>query len=229
MNNLNLYAIVVAGGSGSRMKSNLLKQFLPIGGLPILMHTINRFLDYPKTIKIILVLPEQEIVTWGNLCQVYGYENKEVKVVVGGKSRFQSVKNGLESIEDTVGLVAIHDGVRPFLNKSIIDEGFRTAMEKGNAIVTVPLKDSIRFVNGGENKALDRNNYQLVQTPQTFNLATLKKSYNIEEEAHFTDDASVVEYSGEKITTIKGSYENIKITTPEDLALGAAIIKKFHY
>ncbi|HEX8546035.1 MAG TPA: 2-C-methyl-D-erythritol 4-phosphate cytidylyltransferase [Cytophagaceae bacterium] len=229
MNNLNLFAIIVAGGSGSRMKSNLLKQFLPIGGLPILMHTINRFLDYPKTIRIILVLPEQEIVTWGNLCQVYSYENKEVKVVVGGKSRFQSVKNGLNSIKETQGLVAIHDGVRPFLNKATLDNAFKTAFEKGNSIVTVPLKDSIRFVNGDDNKALDRNNYQLVQTPQTFDLASIKSSYNSEELPHFTDDASVAENAGEKITTILGSYENIKITTPEDLALGAAIIKKFQY
>lgn len=229
MNNLTLYAIIVAGGSGNRMKSTVLKQFLPIGGLPILMHTINRFLDYPKTIKIILVLPEQEIVTWANLCKAYSYENKDVKVVVGGKSRFQSVKKGLESIQDIDGLVAIHDGVRPFLNKSIINEAFKTAMEKGNAIVTVPLKDSIRYVNGTENKALDRNNYQLVQTPQTFNLASIKRAYDTEEGTHFTDDASVAEHSGEEITTILGSYENIKITTPEDLALGAAIIKKFQY
>jgi 2-C-methyl-D-erythritol 4-phosphate cytidylyltransferase len=204
------YAIIVAGGSGSRMKSDIPKQFIEVGGLPILMHTLKRFKEADSTIEMILVLPESQFVYWNNLCEKY--QTVPHQLVKGGNTRFQSGLNGLQVIENE-GLVAIHDGVRPFVSVEIINESFRVAAEKGTAVVSVPSKDSVR-VNG---QAIDRSTVRLIQTPQTFQIALIKKAFETEELSTFTDDASVAEHAGFTINLIEGNYENIKITTPEDL------------
>ncbi|MGA0559084.1 2-C-methyl-D-erythritol 4-phosphate cytidylyltransferase [Larkinella sp. VNQ87] len=213
----NRYAIIVAGGSGSRMGLDRPKQFLPIGGLPTLMHTIRQFRVYSADLQIILVLPLAQIPVWETLCQQYRFE-EPVTMVPGGASRFQSVRNGLGQIPDADGLVAVHDGVRPFISPEIIHNSFETADRTGSAVTCVPLKDSARLVHpDGSSQAVDRSLYRLVQTPQTFQLPLFRHAFQADEQPFFTDCASVVEYAGYPITLIDGSYDNIKITTPEDL------------
>ena len=223
MNSQKKYAIIVAGGSGSRMKSDLPKQFINIGGLPILMHTLKKFKEADADIELILVLPESQFEFWEELCKIHSEFIKTIphQLVAGGKSRFQSGKNGLQIIENE-GLVAIHDGVRPFVSAEIIRESFRIAEEKGNAVVSVPSKDSVR-VNG---QAIDRATVRLIQTPQTFQVPLIKKAFETEELITFTDDASVAEHAGFTINLMEGSYENIKITTPEDLLWAEVLLRK---
>lgn len=219
MNAIKKYAIIVAGGSGSRMKSDIPKQFIEVGGLPILMHTLKRFKEAEPEIKLILVLPESQFEYWNQLCEKY--PTVPHQLVKGGNTRFQSGLNGLKTIENE-GLVAIHDGVRPFVSAEIIQESFKIANEKGTAVVSVPSKDSVR-VNG---QAIDRSTVRLIQTPQTFQIALIKKAFETEELSTFTDDASVAEHAGFTINLIEGSYENIKITTPEDLQWAEIILGK---
>ena len=213
------YAIIVAGGSGSRMKSDIPKQFIEVGGLPILMHTLKRFKQADSEIDLILVLPESQFEYWNELC--LKYPTVPHQLVKGGITRFQSGFNGLQVIEDE-GLVAIHDGVRPFVSVDIINESFKIAAEKGTAVVSVPSKDSVR-VNG---QAIDRSTVRLIQTPQTFQISLIKKAFETEELSTFTDDASVAEHAGFEINLIEGNYENIKITTPEDLLWATVILSK---
>jgi 2-C-methyl-D-erythritol 4-phosphate cytidylyltransferase len=219
MNSIKKYAIIVAGGSGSRMKSDIPKQFIEVGGLPILMHTLKRFEEAEPEIELILVLPESQFEYWSQLCDQY--PTVPHQLVKGGNTRFQSGLNGLKAIENE-GLVAIHDGVRPFVSAEIIQESFKVANEKGTAVVSVPSKDSVR-VNG---QAIDRSTVRLIQTPQTFQIPLIKKAFETEELSTFTDDASVAEHAGFTINLIEGSYENIKITTPEDLQWAEIILGK---
>ena len=218
------YALIVAGGSGSRMQQALPKQFLAVGHLPVLMHTLGRFYSYHPDIHIVLVLPQAHFSFWETLCKEHHFQLPH-RLVAGGSSRFASVKNGLKDIPKEA-LVAVHDGVRPFVAISTIAESFQTAAAKGSAIASVALKDSIRWAKNGQNKALDRNDYRLIQTPQTFRAALLHRAYEQEEQSFFTDDASVVEALGEEVYLIEGSYENIKITTPEDLLVAEAFLKE---
>jgi 2-C-methyl-D-erythritol 4-phosphate cytidylyltransferase len=217
------YAIIVAGGKGTRMNNVVSKQFIEINGLPILMHTIKAFIAYSEKVNIILVLPEDELEVWNKLCQQYNFKVK-LTIAIGGDSRFQSVKNGLAKIESHDGLVAIHDGVRPLVSKDIIGASFRLAAVHKSAVAAVRLKESIRITNQDTTKAVDRSDYRLIQTPQTFDLAMIKKAYEIKEEQSLTDDASVVERAGYKISLFEGSYTNIKITTPEDLVIAEAFL-----
>jgi len=219
------YVIIVAGGSGSRMQSDVPKQFLLLNGKPVLMHTIERYYNTFPDIQCTLVLPEAQISFWNSLCNQFQFTLKHT-VVTGGSSRFQSVKNGLSSINDTEGLVAIHDGVRPLTHSSTISESFSVAKEKGNAIAAVPSKDSLRKINGDKTEAVDRTQYYLIQTPQTFQLALIKKAFDIEESSLFTDDATVLEKAGHSIHLVNGSYDNIKITTNEDLVIAEAFLKR---
>lgn len=216
------YAIIVAGGSGTRMRSQLPKQFITVAGKPILMHTLKAF-DFDD-IQLILVLPQQQISFWRELCQKNTFFLPH-KIVEGGASRFESVRNGLNSIETQDGLVAIHDGVRPIIKKEIIKKTFEKASETGNAITAVPLKDSIREVNDSSNKAKDRANYRLVQTPQTFLIQRIKDAFDRATHTNFTDDASVLEAMGEEIHLIEGDYRNIKITTQEDLLIAESYLE----
>ncbi len=216
------YAIIVAGGSGNRMGTEIPKQFLPIKNQPILVHTINQFLQIDD-IEIIIVLPKKDIDYWESLNLSF---QKPIKIIIGGASRFQSVKNGLNSINSAQGLVAVHDGVRPFITKAIIEKGFEVANKKGSAVCCVPMKDSIREVGSlGANKSIDRSRFRLIQTPQTFDFANMKKAFETSDEPFFTDCASVMEHSGFTITLIDGAYENIKITTPEDLVWAESFLK----
>lgn len=219
------YAIIVAGGKGTRMNNATSKQFIEVSGLPILMHTINAFVDYSKDVQIILVLPPDEVEIWKTLCTKFNYQ-VPVTIATGGDSRFQSVRNGLAKITDTEGLVAIHDGVRPLVGKDIIGASYHLAAVHKSAVAAVRLKESIRITNQDTTKAVDRSDYRLIQTPQTFDLSMIKAAYEIKEEASLTDDASVAERAGHKISLFEGSYANIKITTPEDLIIAEALMKQ---
>ncbi|MCF2506978.1 2-C-methyl-D-erythritol 4-phosphate cytidylyltransferase [Dyadobacter sp. CY107] len=219
------YAIIVAGGSGNRMKSDIPKQFIKINGLPILMHTINAFRKYSETLNIILVLPNDQMTFWTQLCEHHLF-SITYTLVAGGDSRFSSVKNGLKSIQENSGLVAVHDGVRPIISNEIIAASFAKAAENGSAVTSVPLKDSIRKVDAnGDNAAMDRNDFQMIQTPQTFRLDWMRKAFETGYSDQFTDCASVLEAAAYPIHLIPGSYENIKITTPEDLRWAEIYLK----
>lgn len=222
-----IYAIIVAGGSGSRMKSEIPKQFLPLKGKPILIHTVEKFLQIPD-IQVIVVLPKNDIEYWNEITvsneTIQSFKNS-ITIAVGGASRFQSVRNGLATIK-THGLVAVHDGVRPLINLDIIQNSYKVAAEKGSAVTSVWVKDSVREVEAsGESIALDRTKLKLVQTPQTFQVDLMKRAFEVEEQVFFTDCASVLEFAGEKITLIDGAYENIKITTPEDMLVAEAFLQ----
>lgn len=221
MNNIE-YALIVAGGKGTRIKSKLPKQFLELNGLPILMHTVNAFVRYSTSVHIILVLPEDDFNIWNGLCEKFNFT---VPVILqrGGESRFQSVKNGLDKIEGK-GLVAIHDGVRPLVSEDIIGASFRLAAVHQSAVAAVRLKESIRMTDQDNTKAMDRSRFRLIQTPQTFQVDLIKKAYQQKEDVSMTDDASVAEKAGHIISLFEGSYENIKITTPEDLIVAEALM-----
>jgi 2-C-methyl-D-erythritol 4-phosphate cytidylyltransferase len=217
------YALIVAGGKGTRIKSKVPKQFLDLDGVPILMRTINTFYSYSPDITVIVVLPEDDFPLWEELCLLHKY-NKPLLLTKGGDTRFQSVKNGLEKIEGD-GLVAIHDGVRPLVSEDIIGASFRLAAVHGSAVAAVRLKESIRMTDQDNTKAMDRSRFRLVQTPQTFRVDLIKQAYQIKEDTSLTDDASVAERSGHVISLFEGSYENIKITTAEDLIVAEALLK----
>lgn len=216
------YVVIVAGGSGKRMKSELPKQFIELNGKPILMHTIEAFSF--DDIQIILVLPSDQIDFWQDLVKQHNFDISH-KVIEGGKERFHSVKNGLNAIKDSSGLVAIHDGVRPLVKEEIISNAYRVAQEQGNAIVSIGLKDSIRSISGARNKQEDRANFRLIQTPQTFQVQLIKEAFEQGFDPLFTDDASVLEKAGHQINLIDGDYQNIKITTPEDLIVAESFLK----
>jgi 2-C-methyl-D-erythritol 4-phosphate cytidylyltransferase len=217
------YAIIVAGGKGTRIKTATPKQFLELCGLPILMHTLNAFYRYSEKIIIILVLPQDDFKTWSALCRKYDYTRSYI-LQQGGDTRFQSVRNGLEKIQGE-GLVAIHDGVRPLVSEDIIGASFRLAAVHRSAVAAVRLKESIRITDQDTTKALDRSKFRLVQTPQTFDVSLIKAAYKVREEENLTDDASVAERSGHNISLFEGSYQNVKITTPEDLVIAEALLK----
>ncbi len=212
------FALIVAGGRGNRMKNELPKQFIEIAGLPILMHTINIFRKYDPGIAILLILPKQHFQTWKNLCLKFNYIIPHL-LIQGGKERFNSVKNGLNKIDEN-GIVFIHDGVRPMVSIDTLQRCFQTALQKGNAIPAMPITESVRKLENGKNSAVNRSDYVLIQTPQTFNVKLIQSAYNQEYSPAFTDDASVLEANGEKINLVEGNRENIKITFPEDLKLG---------
>ncbi len=218
------FAVIVAGGSGSRMKSDTPKQFIGVAGSPILMHTIRRFKEADDQIQIVVVLPEVHITTWEKLCLEYKFDILH-SVKKGGKTRFQSVKSGIDNLPKD-SIVAVHDGVRPFTSLETIKTSYKVANEKGNAITAIPLKDSIREITNSGNVAKNRDNYRLIQTPQTFVTSILQEAYDTEEYESFTDDASVVEFAGHSINLIEGSYQNIKITTPEDLLFAGVLQSK---
>lgn len=216
------YALIVAGGKGTRIKSKLPKQFLLLKDKPILLHTLEAFYNYSEKIKIILVLPENDFQLWEMIAKKFHF-NKKIILQQGGDSRFQSVKNGLAKIEGD-GLVAIHDGVRPLVSPDIIGASFRLAAVHKTAVAAVRLKESIRMTDMDNTKAMDRSMFRLVQTPQTFDVQLIKDAYKIKEDPSLTDDASVAERAGHIISLFEGSYNNIKITTPEDLIVAEALL-----
>ncbi|MBX2898209.1 MAG: 2-C-methyl-D-erythritol 4-phosphate cytidylyltransferase [Cyclobacteriaceae bacterium] len=217
------YALIVAGGKGTRIKSKVPKQFLELHGKPVLLHTLETFYRYSDSITVVLVLPEDDFAVWADICKKYNF-TKPVILQGGGETRFQSVKNGLSKIEGP-GLVAIHDGVRPLVSEDIIGASFRLAAVHQSAVAAVRLKESIRITDQDNTKAVDRSRFRLIQTPQTFSIDLIKHAYQLKEDATMTDDASVVERLGHTISLFEGSYENIKITTPEDLIVAEALLK----
>ena len=205
------------------MGSSLPKQFSLVGGEPILARTINAFRKALPTSRIVVVLPAEYVAFWKNLSA--RFEVAKHSVVEGGKERFYSVKNGIEALSDAVDLIAIQDGVRPFASKNMILRTVECAAKNGSAIPVVKAVDSYRAVDGEESHIIDRSPLRIVQTPQIFAAPVLRAAYDTEFRTEFTDDASVVEYSGEKITLCEGEYTNIKITTPADLVIAEAIAK----
>jgi len=219
-----LYTIIVAGGKGMRMGKDLPKQFLPIDGTPILMHTLQAFYDYDPSMTLIVVLPSAQQAYWSRLCGDYHFTIPHL-VVKGGETRFHSVKNGLACIKEE-GLVAVHDGVRPFVHRDTIDRCFAAAQESGAAVPVAEVVDSLRKVEDDGSRAVSRKDYRIVQTPQVFDISLLKEAYKQPYTADFTDDASVVEAYGRKISLVEGNRENIKITSPFDLVIAEAFLNK---
>lgn len=210
--------IIVAGGTGKRMQADIPKQFIELKSKPILMHTIEVFVKYNHHINIIVVLPENQMVVWKQMCEEHNF-NIVHQTIAGGATRFDSVKNGLELAPDE-GLVAVHDGVRPLVSVQTIHRCFEMAERTGTAIPVIDIVESIRKVEENDNEAVDRNLYKAVQTPQVFETQILKAAYRQDYVPTFTDDASVVEAFGHKISIVEGNKENIKITTPLDLEIG---------
>jgi 2-C-methyl-D-erythritol 4-phosphate cytidylyltransferase len=218
------FVIIVAGGSGSRMGTEIPKQFLELCGKPVLMHTISVFHDFDPESKIILVLPEDQLPFWEGLCLKHSFSLVH-QVVSGGKTRFHSVQNGLSQI-DGEGIVFIHDGVRPLVSRETLGRCLETAQESGNAIPVLPVTESLRKLEGEQNISVDRSQYFSVQTPQTFRSDQILEAFQQDFDPAFTDDASVAEKAGFSIHMVEGNRENIKITTPTDLIIAEALLKK---
>ena len=245
------YVIIVAGGKGLRMGSDIPKQFLPIGGKPVLMRTLERFREYSPTLQIILVLPKAQQDYWRQLCQEYHF-NVEYQLADGGETRFHSVQHGLVLIpDDAKGVVGVHDGVRPFPSIDVIRNCYETASQAKAVIPVIPVVETLRQIiskdyrtnrtaeQTEEKKVLQscspcpkisqtvpRDEYRLVQTPQCFDIQLLKAANRQPYNDGFTDDASVVESYGHAITLVEGNRENIKITTPFDMAIAEALLQK---
>jgi len=217
------YAIIVAGGSGSRMKTEVPKQFLPLNGLPVLMHTITAFHKSSIHPEIILVLNPEFHSYWQNLCTEYNFSIPH-KTIAGGAQRFDSVKNALALINED-GYIAVHDAVRPVISEELIKRCFEKAKETQNAIPVVTSRDSLRKKEGEQTKAINRDDILIVQTPQVFKSTLLKEAYSQPFTSEFTDDASVVEKAGHLIHTVEGDFKNIKITYPEDLEIASLFLK----
>ena len=217
-------ALIVAGGSGTRMGKTIPKQFVEIAGKPILMLTIEAFYKYDPKIDIILVLPEDQIESWKQLCEKFNFTINHT-IATGGKTRFQSVKNGLAFVPKA-GIIFIHDGVRPFVSARTLNNCFNCALENGNAIPVIQVSESLRKLEDGNSRAVNRDSYKLVQTPQTFQIDKIRKAYQQKEDSFFTDDASVLEANGEKIYLVEGNRENMKITYPEDIQLAETFVLK---
>ncbi len=214
--------IIVAGGSGRRMGGKLPKQFMTIGGKPILMHTLQRFVDVLKNPQIILVLPTARIEYWKELCRTYGFNQPHI-ICEGGETRFDSVKRGLEHIGEA-SLVAIHDGVRPLVSGALIQRAIADAKVFGAVIPVVTPIDSLRQIDAEGNHIIDRTQLRIVQTPQVFHAKVIRKAYEQPYSSAFTDDASVVEASGHDICLCEGDYANLKITTPIDIITAEALL-----
>ena len=218
------YIVIVAGGKGLRMGSDIPKQFLPIGGKPVLMRTLERFREYSANLQIILVLPEAQQDYWRQLCEEYHFDVK-YQLANGGQTRFHSVQNGLALVPDNAeGVVGVHDGVRPFPSIEVIRNCFETARTAKAVIPVIPVVETVRHLEGERSVTVPRDKYKLVQTPQTFDIQLLKAANRQPYNDGFTDDASVVESYGHEITLVEGNRENIKITTPYDIVVAEAII-----
>ena len=219
------YAIIVAGGSGKRFGSEMPKQFLPLDGKAVLMRTIEKFDEADATIVVVLPIEHQEM--WMTLCKENNFAVTHT-IADGGKTRFESVKNGIAAIENLADgdLVAVHDGVRPLASVELINRCYDNAQETGSAIPVVNPSDSIRqVIDDGTSRQLLRSSLRAVQTPQTFRAELLKGAYDVEESPLFTDDASVVESAGHQVTLVEGEVTNITITTPIDMIIASELIK----
>jgi 2-C-methyl-D-erythritol 4-phosphate cytidylyltransferase len=218
---MDLYALIVAGGSGKRMGTDVPKQFLELAGKPVLMRTIERFRSFDVSIKIITVLPEDQLGYWEELQKKYSFSVPNT-VVEGGPARFYSVKNGLDKVEDN-SLVAIHDGVRPLVSLDTIKRCFDAAEKFGNAIPVISPTDSLRMITEQGNIPVSRQYLRIIQTPQVFDSKLIKKAYLQDYSPDLTDDAMLLEKTGETIHLVEGNRENLKITNPGDMAVAEAL------
>jgi 2-C-methyl-D-erythritol 4-phosphate cytidylyltransferase len=218
------YVLIASGGIGKRMGSATPKQFLEIAGKPVLMHAFLAFLSYAPDMEFVLVMPESHIEDWQKLCSKNHFEIHH-HLVPSGPTRFHTVKNGLRLIPDD-SLVAIHDAARPLVSLNTIARVFHFAAKFGNAIPVLKPNDSMRMVEGPISKPLDREKLRMVQTPQCFHGALIKKAYNKNYHESFTDDSTVLEADGVRLFLVDGNVENIKITTPSDLLVAKALMKK---
>lgn len=214
----------MAGGSGSRMQSSLPKQFMILGGEPVVARTINTFYEALPGAEIVVVLPEEHIPLWRNLTA--RFDVAPHRTVCGGKERFDSVKNGIKALSEEVEYIAIHDGVRALVSKRLII-GTMLEVERCDAVIpVVDAVDSYRVVDGDESKVISRSQLRIVQTPQVFRSDILRRAYEQEFDTRFTDDATVVESLGVKITLFDGERSNIKLTTPEDMIYAEAMLQQ---
>lgn len=222
------YVIIVAGGKGLRMGGEVPKQFLPVGGRPVLMRTMEAFRAFDEALQMILVLPREQQDYWHALCRTYDFR-MAYQLTDGGETRFHSVRNGLALVPDEAdGVVGVHDGVRPFVAPQVIADCYETAARRGAAVPVVPVVETLRQrspgASGEDSRTVNRDAYCLVQTPQVFAVPLLKAAYAQPYTPAFTDDASVVEAAGHPVTLCPGNRENIKITTPFDLKIAAALL-----
>lgn len=217
--------VIVAGGKGLRMGSEIPKQFMVLNSEPVLMHTIRAFYNWDNNCEIVLVLPASQQSYWQLLVDQYEFDIT-IKITTGGETRFHSVKNGLE--ETTGSLIGIHDGVRPLVSEQTIKKCFEVAESHGNAIPCIPVNDSLRVVEKGKNKMVDRSKYFRIQTPQVFQRPIIMKGFEQDYSDEFTDDASVIEKAGETIQLVEGNEENIKITRPTDLKIAKVFVSDLY-
>jgi 2-C-methyl-D-erythritol 4-phosphate cytidylyltransferase len=216
------FVLIVAGGTGTRVNAGIPKQFLPVNGLPVLMHTIHVFWKYDNNMKIIVALPQNQVAAWTELCTVHHFKIRH-EIRTGGETRFHTVKKNITGLPDNA-IIAVHDGVRPLVSFSTIERCFHTALELGNAIPCIEIPETLRRIGKELTFTEDRSNFRLVQTPQVFHAAMLKDAYSQEFNPVFTDDASVVESRGYKIHIVEGNAENIKITYEKDLLIASTLL-----
>ncbi len=216
--------VIVAGGSGKRMGGATPKQYKILGQQPLLAYTINAVAEALPTAEIVVVVAEDRVEYWRNLSA--RFEVAEHKIVAGGAERFHSVKAGIDSLSELVDLIGVHDGARPFCSKELILRCVECALSSGSAVPVVALSDSVREVEGGDSRALDRASLRAVQTPQIFDAMVLRRGYRVPYDSSFTDDASLVERMGEKIWLCEGESQNFKVTTREDMMLAQLIIEE---
>lgn len=217
------YVIIVAGGVGSRIKSDRPKQFLELKGVPVIVRTMHAFLAYNSGIKIIVSVHRNYKAHLEGLIEKFNLATADIKITLGGDTRFASVKNGLALIDNHNSVVGIHDAARPFVSVKTIANCFETALAKGNAIPCVPVNESMRKISNNVNNSVNRNEFKIIQTPQCFLTPLIKKAFEAGYSPLFTDDATVLESAGETIVLVEGNEENIKITSPHDLLIANAL------
>jgi 2-C-methyl-D-erythritol 4-phosphate cytidylyltransferase len=219
---LRKYAIIVAGGSGTRMNSNLPKQFMLLKGKPVIYYTIRTFLEAYDDLEVIVVLPAEFISIGKEMVSGY-FSNRRIQITAGGDTRFQSVKNGLKLVEGE-SIIFVHDGVRCLVSNELIRRCYEKAVKDGSAIPVIPSKDSVRLLTDSGSEVADRNNVMLVQTPQTFQSDILLPAFHAKYKEEFTDEATVVEAAGNKVSLVEGEANNIKITRPVDLIVAEQLL-----
>ncbi len=213
--------IIVAGGVGSRMQADIPKQFLLLAGKPVLMHSLEKFKAYDPEITVIVAMHTDYTDYWKELCRKYAFSLPH-QIVPGGKTRFHSVKNALDLIGNEV-FTAVHDAARPLISPELIQRLFEAAAQSGAAIPAISVSESVRSVQNGNSRPVDRSNLRLIQTPQVFETEILKSAYRLVYRPEFTDDASVVEAYRQSITLVEGEPQNIKITNPVDIKIAEAL------
>ena len=216
------FAVIVAGGTGSRMNTTIPKQFLLLNGKPVLYYTISTFLQAYEDLQLILVLPEEYVAAGKEVIDAF-FDYSRIQITVGGRTRFHSVQNGLKLVTEE-SIVFVHDAVRCLVSVDLIHRCCNAALEKGSAIPVIECLNSVRVINLEENEAIDRNTIKLVQTPQTFHSKIIIPAFNIDHKDKFTDEATVVEAFGLKLQLIEGEENNIKITRPIDLLIAEYLL-----